>query len=154
PTAPAPRSSFSLLHRLIGWTVGLVVVVVLVILGMPWFSYRLSHSSTEDAFVEAHIVNVAPEMVSRRLVRFLVQENDRVEQGEIVEEMEPVHYRDQVEQARGKLELAQAELERQKAGLTRLKNEVPLQIDIAQKTLAAALTEEERASDSLILTTD
>ena len=49
--------------------------------GFHWWNYRLAHSITDDAFVEAHIVNVAPEMVSGRLVRFLVEENDRVDLG-------------------------------------------------------------------------
>src|SRR5262249_44269686 len=40
------------------------------------------------------------------------------------------------------------------AGLTRLCNEVPLQIDIAMQTLAAAKTEEARARDALKLTSD
>ena len=119
-----------------------------------WFTYRLSHSITDDAFVEAHIVNVAPEMVSGRIVRFLVEENDQVEQGQVLAEIEPIHYRDQVEQARGKLELAEAELKRQEAGLAKLKKEVPLQIDVAKETLAAAQTEEARAKDTLKLTTD
>jgi membrane fusion protein (multidrug efflux system) len=59
-----------------------------------------------------------------------------------------------VEQARGKLELAQAELERQDAGLAKLRKEVPLQIDVAKQTLAAARTEEARAKDALKLTAD
>jgi membrane fusion protein (multidrug efflux system) len=121
---------------------------------MHWWTYRLSHSITDDAFVEAHIVNVAPEMVSGRIVRFLVEENDRVEQGQILAEMEPIHYRDQVEQARGKLDLAEAELKRQEAGLAKLKKEVPLQIDVAKQTLVASRTEEARAKDALKLTTD
>src|SRR4029077_8355464 len=87
---------------------------------------------------EAHIVNVAPEMVSGRIVRYLVDENDPVQQGQVLAEIEPVHYRDQVEQARGKLELAEAELKRQEAGLTKLKNEVPLQIDVASTSVDEA----------------
>jgi membrane fusion protein (multidrug efflux system) len=122
--------------------------------GIPWWGHRLSHSITDDAFVEAHIVNVAPEMVSGRLVRFLVEENDRVEQGQVLAEVEPVHYRDQAEQARGKLDLAEAELKRQEAGLAKLRKEVPLQIDVARQTLAAARTEEARSKDALKLTTD
>ena len=115
----------------------------------------LSHCRlTDDAFVEAHIVNVAPEMVSGRLVRFLFDENDTVAQGQVLAEIEPVHYRDQVEQARGKLDLAEAELRRQEAGLLKLKKEVPLQIDVAQQTLLAAKTEEARAKDMLRLNTD
>ena len=93
-------------------------------------------------------------MVSGRLVSFLVEENDRVEQGQVLAEIEPVHYRDQVEQARGKLDLAEAELKRQQAGLVKLQKEVPLQIDVAKQTLAAAQTDEARAKDNLKLTTD
>jgi membrane fusion protein (multidrug efflux system) len=122
--------------------------------GLHWWTYRLSHSITDDAFVEAHIVNVAPQMVSGRIVRFHVEENDRVEQGQVLLEIDPIHYRDQVEQARGKLDLAEAELKRQEAGLTKLKKEVPLQIDVAKQTLVAAQTEEARAKDNLTLTTD
>jgi membrane fusion protein (multidrug efflux system) len=122
--------------------------------GIHWFTNRLSQSITDDAFVEAHIVNVAPEMVSGRIVRFLVEENDEVESGQVLAEIEPVHYRDQVEQARGKLDLAEAEHKRQEAGLTKLKKDVPLQIDIAKQTLAGARTEEARAKDALKLTTD
>jgi membrane fusion protein (multidrug efflux system) len=123
-------------------------------LAIQWFVHRLSHSTTDDAFVEAHLVNVAPEMVSGRIVRFLVEENDRVAQGQVLVEVEPVHYRDQVEQARGKLDLAEAELRRQEAGLVKLEKEVPLQIAVAEQTLAGARTEEARAQDNLKLTTD
>ena len=55
---------------------------------------------------------------------------------------------------RGKLDLAEAELKRQEAGLAKLKKEVPLQIDVAKQTLAAAQTEEARAKDNLKFTTD
>ena len=119
--------------------------------GYHWYTYRLTQSITDDAFVEAHIVNVAPEMVSGRIVRFLVDENDHVEQGQVLAEIEPIHYRDQVAQARGKLELAEAELKRQEAGLTKLKNEVPLQIDVAEKGAEEAQAAVELAKANLTL---
>ena len=120
------------------WIAAGVVALVLAYFGVQWFNYRQAHSITEDAFVEAHIVNVAPEMVSGRIVRFLVDENDQVTQGQVLAEVEPIHYRDQVAQARGKLELAEAELKRQEAGLTKLKKEVPLQIDVARAAVEVA----------------
>ena len=70
-------------------------------------------SETEDAFVEAHIVNVAPQAVSGRLCRFLVEENDRVQQGQVLAEIDPVLYRDKVDLARTKVDEAEAELRRQ-----------------------------------------
>jgi membrane fusion protein (multidrug efflux system) len=136
------------------WIAAGAVAIVVLGFGIYWLTYRLGHSITDDAFVEAHIVNIAPEMVSGRIVRFLVEENDQVEQGQVLAEIDPIHFRDQVDQARGKLDLADAELKRQHAGLTKLKNEVPLQIDIAKESLAGARTEEARAKDNLKLTTD
>ena len=151
-SAPPPH-----LPRYVRWVTWCVAVGVALVVGYfatHWFTNRLSDSRTDDAFVEAHIVNVAPEMVSGRLVRFRVEENDRVEQGQVLVEIEPIHYRDEVEQARGKLDLAEAELKRQDAGLVKLKKEVPLQIDVAKETLATAQAEEARAKDALKLTTD
>jgi membrane fusion protein (multidrug efflux system) len=133
---------------------GLLVLVVAIVVVGYWAHFRYTHSITDDAFVEAHIVNVAPEMVSGRLVRFLVEENESVQQGQVLAEIEPVHYRDQVELARGKLDLAQAELKRQEASLAKLEKEVPLQIDIARQNLVSAQTEESRAQETLKLTTD
>src|SRR5262245_38315736 len=154
PAAPPPAPRRRLLSRLL-WLGGLLGLAGLATpIVYSWWSHRLTHSITDDAFVEAHIVNVAPEMVSGRLVRFLVEENDRVEQGQVLAEVEPIHYRDQVEQARGKLDLAEAELKRQQAGLAKLKKEVPLQVDVAKRTLDGARTEEARAKDALKLTTD
>jgi membrane fusion protein (multidrug efflux system) len=154
PPVPAPSRQMPRLVRWAIWCAMGSIVVVATYFGFHWWTYRLSHSITDDAFVEAHIVNVAPEMVSGRIVRFHVEENDCVEQGQVLAEIEPIHYRDQVEQARGKLDLAQAERKRQEAGLIKLTKEVPLQIDVAKQTLAGARTEESRAKDNLTLTTD
>ncbi len=160
PSAPAassaattPKPAGSNLARLLAWCLALVLAIAVGIYGFNWWHFRAAHSITDDAFVEAHIVNVAPEMVSGRLVRFLVEENEQVAQRQVLAEVEPVHYRDQVEQARGKLELADAELKRQDAGLAKLKKEVPLQIDVARQTLTGARAEEARARDGLKLTT-
>jgi membrane fusion protein (multidrug efflux system) len=120
------------------WLVVVVAVIVLGYFGNNWYKYRQSHAITEDAFVEAHIVNVAPEMVSGRIVRFLVEENDPVTKDQVLAVVEPIHYSDQVAQAQGKHELAQAELERQKAGLVKLKKEVPLQIAVARAAVEVA----------------
>jgi membrane fusion protein (multidrug efflux system) len=137
------------------WAGGLLALAALaIVIVVFWWSYRLTHSITDDAFVEAHIVNIAPQTVSGHLVRLLVEENDRVEQGQVLAEIDPVPYRDQVSIARSKVDTAQAELRRQEAGLARLRLEVPIQIEIARRTLAAAQADEARAREALKLTQD
>ena len=65
--------------------------IVATYFGVHYWTYRISHSITDDAFVEAHIVNVAPEMV--RGAGASSSEN-KIERQEILAEIEPVHYRD------------------------------------------------------------
>jgi membrane fusion protein (multidrug efflux system) len=132
----------------------LVVVGVAAPFAYGYWSQRLNHSITDDAFVEAHIINIAPQSVSGHIVRFLVEENDRVEAGQLLAEIDPVPYRDQVNLARSKVDTARAELRRQEAGLTRLRQEVPIQIEIARRTLAAAEADQAKAKEALKLTED
>src|SRR5437763_257890 len=94
PPAPVPSRQLPRLGRWVVWCAAGGIAIVAAYFGVLWWTDRLSHSTTDDAFVEAHIVNVAPEMVSGRIVRFLVEENDTVEQGQVLAETEPVHYRD------------------------------------------------------------
>ena len=154
PVVTPPSPGRPLLTRLL-WVGGLLCLVGLAIfIVYSWWGYRLNCSITDDAFVEAHIVNVAAQAVSGHLVRFLVEENDRVEQGQVLAEIDPVTYRDQVEVARSKVTSAEAELRRQEAALARLRLEVPIQIEISRRSLAAAQADQAKAQDALKLTED
>jgi membrane fusion protein (multidrug efflux system) len=153
-TPPAPSHRHHHLGRWIVWCLIVGIALVAAYFGFHWWSDRQTHSITEDAFVEAHIVNIAPQTVSGHLVRFLVEENDRVAQGQVLAEIDPVPYRDQVKISRSKVETARAEQRRQESGLARLRLEVPIQIEIARRTLAAAQADQARAKESLKLTED
>src|SRR5262249_36009763 len=128
-----------------GRLLALAALIAVTALGLPaatgWVHYRRTHSITDDAFVEAHIVNVAPQLVSGGIVRFLADENDRVAQGQIVAEIDPIPYRDKVNVAQAQLDSALAELNRQRADLDLVRKEVPIQIEIARRTAAAALAD-------------
>src|SRR5262249_60583652 len=92
--------------------------------------------------------------VAGRVARFTADENDRVEAGQGLAEIDPTPYRDQVEVAKAKLATAEAELKRQEISLARLKDDVPLQIEIAKRTLAAARADRAKADESLKVTDD
>jgi membrane fusion protein (multidrug efflux system) len=135
--------------------VGGVALAAFALLSTCYWSFsRFTHSITDDAFVEAHIVNVAPQSVAGHLVRFRVDENDRVEQGQVIAEIDQITYQDQVDVARSKVDVAEAELRRQEADLARLRLEVPIQIEIARRSLAAAKADESKAQQALKLTGD
>ena len=141
-----------------GRLVALAAVIALIAIGLPtalsWIEFRRNHSITNDAFVEAHIVNVAPEIVSGRVIQFLADENDEVKQGQVIALIDPTPYRDKVNVAQSQLETARAELARQRADLDRVRKEVPIQVEIARRTAAAALADRRKAEESLKLTSD
>ena len=66
----------------------------------------------------------------------------------------PIPYRDKVNISRAQLDSAQAELARQRADLDRVRKEVPIQIEIARRTFAAAEADRAKAEESLKLTRD
>jgi membrane fusion protein, multidrug efflux system len=154
PGHPARRRDWFRPRRLFVLAVLAALCFALVPAAVNWVEFRRTHSITDDFFVEAHIVNVAPEVVSGRIIRFLVDENDRVAQGQVVAEVDPIPYSDKVNIARAQLDAARAELVRQRADLDRVRKEVPIQIEIARRGSAAARADRARAEESLKLTRD
>ena len=138
PSPSVGRRSRISSGRLLALAAAVALVAVAFVPVMSWIEYRRNHSITDDVFVEAHIVNVAPQLVSGRLIRYHVDENDQVVQGQVVAEIDPIPYRDKVNIARAQLESAEAELARQRADVDRVRKEVPIQIEIARRTFAAA----------------
>jgi membrane fusion protein, multidrug efflux system len=132
---------------------GLVLLVV-VPFSVWWVVYRFGHSITDDAFVETHVVNIAPQEVSGHLVRYQVQEHDVVAAGQLLAEIDPVPYREQVALLEAKLGVAQAQLAAAKTSLERLVAQVPREIEVAERAQAAAKAEQVRDEKTLLFTTD
>jgi membrane fusion protein (multidrug efflux system) len=132
---------------------GLVLVAVAVF-AVPWVIHRSTHSITDDAFVQTHVVNIAPQEVSGHLIRYLVQEGDEVAAGKLLAEIDPVPYREQVALLQAKLKVAEAQLAAAQASLDVLEAQVPRDIEVAQKALAAAKAEQARDEQTLHFTTE
>ena len=66
-STPAEDSSapirWHLPWRLSRLSVMMTLAGIAIVLSMIWWFYRSRHSITDDAFVEAHIVNIAPQSV-------------------------------------------------------------------------------------------
>jgi len=161
PAPPArPASRPGLLRRAWGskWARLFVVLALLLAavspLALDWLTYHFSNSITDDAFVETHIVNLGPQQVSGHIVRFLVQEHDVVSAGQLLVEIDPVPYREQVELLTARLGVARAQLAAEESGLEVLRAQVPHEIDIARKAVAAAQAEEARDDAALKFTTE
>jgi membrane fusion protein (multidrug efflux system) len=133
--------------------VAALVLLAVAPFAVPWVVYRSTHSITDDAFVQTHVVNIAPQEVSGHLVRYLVQEHDEVAAGQLLAEIDPVPYREQVALLQAKLGVAEAQLAAAQSSLELLQAQVPREIEVAQRALAAAEAEQTRDEKTLQFTT-
>jgi multidrug efflux system membrane fusion protein len=95
--------------RLFGalFTLGAIAAAVV---GVVLTSQRLDHRPrTDDAFIDADIVHMAPD-VSGRVVTMNVRDNQAVRAGDLLFTIDPEPYRLQLEQARAQLAGLQAQL--------------------------------------------
>lgn len=132
---------------------GLVLLVVAPFAGY-WVVYRFTHSITDDAFVETHVVNIAPQEVSGHLVRYQVQEFDVVAAGQLLAEIDPVPYREQVALLEAKLGVADAQRAAAETTLVRLRAQVPREIEVSERALAAAKAEQSGEEKTLQFTVE
>lgn len=86
-----------------------VTAIIFLILGIYFSIHSMYYQSTDDAFVEGHIVSIAPR-VQGPVLKLLIDDNQEVKKGELLLEIDPNDYQVKLNQAKAKLEEAKASL--------------------------------------------
>ncbi len=86
---------------------GLILLIIGAIVSVNSIFYK----STDDAFVEGHIITVAPR-VSGPVVKLCIEDNQQVKKGDLLLEIDPVDYEVKLKQTQAKLEEARASLKK------------------------------------------
>ena len=84
-----------------------ITAIVLLIFGIIVSIKSMYYKSTDDAFVEGHIVTVAPR-VSGLVIKLNVEDNQLVKKGDLLLEIDPKDYEVKLKQTQAKLEEAKA----------------------------------------------
>lgn len=87
---------------------GIVALVLILVFGIPWLRYHLSHEGTDDAHVDADIVQVTSK-IPERIARILVEENQHVTKGQLLIVLDDRDELARVQQARANYDLALAQ---------------------------------------------
>lgn len=93
--------------RLVSMGVIAVVLAASAFIGMPYYLEALSHESTDDAFVESHVLSISPR-VAGHVARVLVEDNQWVEKDQLLAEIDPSDFQVALEAAKARLESAKA----------------------------------------------
>ena len=86
-----------------------ICAVILVFIGIFMAINSTFYQSTDDAFVEGHIIQVAPK-VAGQVINLYVDDNQEVKQNQILVEIDPTDYQVKLNQAEAKLAEARAKL--------------------------------------------
>lgn len=140
--------------RKVFWLLGLLVVVT--VAAALWV-YQQARRTTDDAYLEAHVVQLAPR-VSGPVLRVLVEENQSVKKGQLLLEIDPADYRVRVQQAEAAVQSSWRRLQaaRVRAGVARVTTDASLQgarstLEMSRSNVEKARIQVEtaaRASDS------
>jgi len=103
PVSPRPEL------KVIGQRLGLAIIIAFVIVAAIAVWSHDNHPQTDDATLRANFIGVAPQ-VSGHIVALHVQDNQYVNEGDLLFEVDPRPYEHAVEQAKANLSLTRKEV--------------------------------------------
>ncbi len=96
-------------RKLLIGVVGLGILAALLVLGIPRIKEVLNTVSTDDAYVNGHVTFVAPR-VPGQISRVLVDDNNRVQKGDLLAELDKEPYQVAVSEKQAAVGTAEADL--------------------------------------------
>jgi membrane fusion protein (multidrug efflux system) len=84
-----------------------VVLIVGAAIGLRYWLYARSHESTDDAFIDGHIIQISPK-ASGYVARVYVDDNQQVKAGDLIVELDARDYQARLELAKTALDAALA----------------------------------------------
>ena len=103
-------------RRLIVGAVAVLGLAIAAVFGIPWIELMLTTVSTDDAYVNGHVTFVAAR-VPGQVSRVLVDDNNRVNQGELLVELDKEPYQVEVAIKKAAVGTAKADLGAAKANV-------------------------------------
>jgi membrane fusion protein (multidrug efflux system) len=116
---------------------GTLVLAGVLLGGLPYIVESWTHESTDDAFLDANIVSLAPR-VAGQVLRMLVEDNQVVTNGELLLEIDPRDLQVQLDQKKAAVRTAAANFELLKASLELSRAQVTSAESTAKQTAAEA----------------
>jgi membrane fusion protein (multidrug efflux system) len=111
---PPPARQSTRNRNLLMGVLGALVLVAAGVFGIPWIREMLNTVSTDDAYVNGHVTFVAPR-VGGQISQVLVDDNYRVQKGELLAQLDKEPYQIAVSQKKAAVDTAEADLQAAKA---------------------------------------
>ena len=127
--------------------IGTVMLGTLLFLGLHFLARSFTHESTDDAFLSANVVALAPR-VAGQVKRVYVDDNQPVKAGELLVEIDPADYEVQLAQKQAAQVAAEANVRLLEASINLLATEVATAEATAKQSEAEAEADQARAGQA------
>lgn len=147
PDAPKP------IYKNIGFYIGLIIIISVIITGVKWYQNSLKYVTTDDAYIDSDRLELGSKMLGR-IVQLNFEEGDSVKAGQLVAELDSTDIIARLSQSQTALEntklsieLAQINLQKAQLDYNRAKSQLENKIipqadfDNAQNRLNASEAE-------------
>ncbi|HKW66593.1 MAG TPA: HlyD family secretion protein [Terriglobales bacterium] len=142
-TGPPPRGGraqgYFRAHPRAKWVL-LALLIIIIIAAYAVWSYYAARESTDDAQIDAHIVPISAR-VSGTVEKVNVDDNQYVEAGTVLVQLDPTDYQVALERARAELQDAMATLQAAQTGVPLTHTTTSSTLSNAQASLRAAQEE-------------
>jgi membrane fusion protein (multidrug efflux system) len=105
--------------------------------GIPYYLYAISHESTDDAFIDGHIIAISPR-VSGHVARVYITDNQKVEAGDLLVELDPHDFQARLDAARASMAADEAALRSRDIDVNLTSITSTAGLDEAKQAVAAA----------------
>ncbi len=116
------------------WIIVVLIVAVGLAIGIPWYLYSRHYVSTDDAFIDGHIIPVSPR-VAGHVVNVYVNDNQFVHQGDLLVRLDPRDFQVRVQQAEAAVEAAHARF----SAADNQHTQTRVKVNVAEETYREAL---------------
>ncbi|HKO20954.1 MAG TPA: HlyD family secretion protein [Acidobacteriaceae bacterium] len=109
-------------------TLLLVIAVALtgIVFGVRYYLHARAYESTDDAFIQAHVVPVSPKVASY-VLHVHIDDNQHVQRGDLLVELDPRDFEARLAEARANLAAGQVEVTRAQLEAKRIRALIPEQ---------------------------
>jgi membrane fusion protein (multidrug efflux system) len=140
-SVPPPRKKKGKLKLFV---IGVLALVVLAAVGVYYVHFIAPYESTDDAFIDGYVTIVSPR-VPGQVAQLLVTDNQWVNEGEVLVELDPRDYETSLANAKADLATAQSQSDEAQAQV----KVSDAKVAQAQAAVTAADAENQRAADDL-----
>lgn len=150
-----------MLKKLINYTILLLVIAALVVGGYYYYQHEKFYPSTDDAYIQANIVNIAPR-ITGKVIGVYVKDHEKIKKGQLLFRIDPEPFQiavnqavanlnntiQQIKAAKAAVQAASALVAQRKAELTNASKSEYRIMSLVKKHLAS-IAEGDKVTESL-----